>query len=201
VADALSRRSYVDSECLVISSASPIWLEQVAASYAGDVQAQGMIAKLALDPSSVPGFTWRDGLLRYKNRIWIGQDESLYSKLVTAMHSSALGGHSGVPVTYSRMKQLFAWTGMKKFVQQFVQSCLICQQAKPDRSKLPGLLQPLPVPTSAWQVISMDFVEGLPKSSGYDCIMVVVDLFSKYAHFLPLKHPFIALSVAKLFHH
>ena len=55
VAYALSRRSYVDSECLVISSASPIWLEQVATSYAGDVQAQGMIAKLALDPSSVPG--------------------------------------------------------------------------------------------------------------------------------------------------
>ena len=96
MADALSRRSYVDSECLVISSASPIWLEQVAASYAGDVQAQGMIAKLALDPSSVPGFTWRDGLLRYKNRIWIGQDESLYSKLVTAMHSSDLDRHEEV---------------------------------------------------------------------------------------------------------
>jgi len=97
------------------------------------------------------------------------------------------------------MKQLFAWPGMKKFVHQYVQACLTCQQAKPDRTKLPGSLQPLPVPSTAWQVISLDFVEGLPKSGGYDCILVVVDLFSKYTHFLPFKHPFTAISVAKLF--
>ena len=201
VADALSRRSVHNSECLLISSATPVWLEQVVAFYVADDRAQSLITKLSLDPSSVPHYSWRDGLLRYKNRIWIGQDINLYNKLLAAMHSSALGGHSGVPVTYKRMKQLFAWPGMKKFVHQYVQACLTCQQAKPDRTKLPGLLQPLPVPSTAWQVISMDFVEGLPKSGGYDCILVVVDLFSKYAHFLPLKHPFTAISVAKLFHH
>lgn len=58
---------------------------------------------------------------------------------------------------------------------------------------------PWKTPSSAWQVISLDFVEGLPNSHGYDCILVVVDLFSKYSHFIALKHPFIALSVAKQF--
>jgi hypothetical protein len=41
----------------------------------------------------------------------------------------------------------------------------------------------------------MDFVDGLPKSAGFDCILVVVDKFSKFAHFIPLKHPYTTLSV------
>lgn len=110
-----------------------------------------------------------------------------------------MGGHSGFPVTYSKIKKLFAWQGMKSQVKDFVQQCQTCLQAKPDRSKYPGLLQPLPVPDGSWEVIIMDFIEGLPKSRSYNCIMVVVDKFSKYAHFLPLAHPFTALEVAKVF--
>lgn len=115
------------------------------------------------------------------------------------MHSSAIGGHSGVSVTYRRLKQLFAWSGMKAAVHSFVTACDVCQRAKPDKTKLPGLLQPLSVPDKAWSVVSMDFIEGLPSSSGFTCILVVVDLFSKYAHFVSIKHPFTASSVAQCF--
>ena len=45
----------------------------------------------------------------------------------------------------------------------------------------------------------MDFIDGLPSSQGYTVIMVVVDRLSKYAHFVPLKHPYTALSVSKAF--
>lgn len=45
-------------------------------------------------------------------------------------------------------------------------------------------------------MVSLDFIEGLPKSHNFDTILVVVDKFSKYAHFIPLKHPFNALQVA-----
>ena len=43
----------------------------------------------------------------------------------------------------------------------------------------------------------MDFIEGLPKSASYDMILVIVDHFTKYAHFIPLKHPYSAHSVVK----
>jgi len=104
-----------------------------------------------------------------------------------------------VPVTCARLKQCFAWRGMKTAVREFVQACVTCQQSKYDRAKLPGLLQPLPVPDSAWQVLSLDFIEGLPTSQSYNCILVVVDLLTKYGHFIPLRHPFTAAGVAKAF--
>lgn len=88
---------------------------------------------------------------------------------------------------------------MKLQVQDFVAACPICQQAKTERVSYPGLLQPLEVPTQAWKVVTMDFIEGLPTSSSYNCILVVVDKFSKYSHFIKLTHPFTALKVAKLF--
>jgi len=147
----------------------------------------------------VPHFTLEGGLIKFKDRIWLGSNTALHHKVLQALHGSAVGGHSGIPVTYRRVKQLFAWPGLKNSVQVFVSSCQICQQAKSERVKYPGLLEPLPIPKSAWQMISMDFIEGLPRSSGKNCILVVVDKFSKFSHFIPLSHPFTAAVVAKAF--
>jgi len=180
-------------------SFTPKWLEEVVSSYHSNERAQAMLQKLSIDSSALPGFSLHNGLLRYKRRIWVGSDDKLQHKIMSALHASAVGGHSGVPVTFSRIRRLFAWHGMKSAFCLFVQSCTVCQQAKPYRARLPGLLQPLEVPAAAWQVISMDFVEALPLSSGSNCILVVVDTFSKYAHFLPLKHPFSAEVVAQKF--
>jgi hypothetical protein len=61
------------------------------------------------------------------------------------------------------------------------------------------VLQPLQVPSQVWADISMDFIEGLPKVGGKSVILTVVDRFSKYAHFIPLGHPYTAASVARAF--
>jgi hypothetical protein len=45
----------------------------------------------------------------------------------------------------------------------------------------------------------MDFVEGFPKVGGKSAILTVVDWFSKFAHFIPVDHPYSAVSVAKAF--
>jgi hypothetical protein len=88
---------------------------------------------------------------------------------------------------------------MKAAVSKYVQECQVCQQAKVEHVRQPGLLQPLEIPNQAWQVVCMDFIERLPKSQKYDTIMVVIDKYTKYGHFIPLAHPFSALTVAQAY--
>lgn len=45
----------------------------------------------------------------------------------------------------------------------------------------------------------MDFIEGLPKSRGKDIIWVVVDILSKYTHFIALSHPMTSTILAQSF--
>jgi hypothetical protein len=104
-----------------------------------------------------------------------------------------------VQATYQRIKKLFAWHGLKAAVEDFIKQCSVCQHAKHLTAHPQGLLQPLPVPDGAWRDITMDFVEGLPTSDGANVILVVVDRFTKYAHFAPLRHPYTAPQVARVF--
>jgi transposase InsO family protein len=115
------------------------------------------------------------------------------------MHSSDIGGHSGIRATHHRIKRIFYYSQMKKSVETFVSECHVCQRSKSKNCQYPRLLSPLPIPEIAWSFISMDFVEGLPKSGGKDTILVVVDRMTKCAHFIALAHPFTAQSIAQLF--
>lgn len=65
--------------------------------YAEDTFCMDIVSKLSIDPTAVPHFSLKDGLLRFQNRIWVGANPVLHQKLLQACHSSALGGHSGFP--------------------------------------------------------------------------------------------------------
>jgi hypothetical protein len=124
-----------------------------------------LLTELSLNSSNDKGYKLQDGIIRWKDRIWVGNNVLAQQHILQALHSSGMGGHSGALATYHRVKRYFAWPKMKETIQQFVASCTICQQAKSEHVKIPGLLQPLPVPTEAWQIICMDFIEGLPVSN------------------------------------
>lgn len=197
-ADALSRVGHLLS-IDALSICQPQWLQKVANSYETNKDAQDMLQRLAISSPDEHGYELRQGVIRLHDKLWIGANTALQTKLISAFHASAVGGHSGVAATYQRVKKQFTWRGLKQAVEDFVRQCSICQHAKHEHTKPPGLLQPLPIPTEPWQDLTMDFIEGLPCSEGYKVIMVVVDRFTKYAHFVPLSHPFTAATVARAF--
>jgi hypothetical protein len=112
-------------------------MHQVIDSYVDDAYSQKLLAALTVDISGSALFTLHSGIIKYKGRVWIGATKNLQLQIVTALHDSPIGGHLGFPVTYRRIKQLFAWKGMKSHIKEFVAACSVCQQSKPDRSKYP----------------------------------------------------------------
>ena len=87
------------------------------------------------------------------------------------------------------MKQQNTWLGAK-----------IVSRLRPNTSIQPTLLQPLPVPESKWETISLEFITGFPKTQKQnDSIMVVIDKLSKSAHFIPVKSTFKAINIAEIF--
>lgn len=156
MADALSR-CHEPNSLYVISFYNPAWVDQLKLGYQDDQDALTILASTPKD------YSVKDGIIRHKGRIWLGNNELAKQHVLQAVHSSAVGGHSRVQATYYRIKSLFSWPGMKAAIQKYIQECQVCQQAKGEHIKSPGL-QPLPVPEQAWQIVCMDFVEGLPKS-------------------------------------
>ena len=89
---------------------------------------------------------------------------------------------------------------MKQDIARYIEECDVCRRVKAEHQKPAGLLQPLPIPEWKWDKIQMDFVTGLPKSQkGNDAIFVVIDQFSKVAHFLPVKETITASQLATLY--
>ena len=106
VADALSRRHH-SADLLAISSPTHYWISQLTQWYPTDTEASKILEQLALDPASCPPFSLHQGLIRFKNKLWLGSNRSLQVTVISALHDSPVGGHSRAPATYQKIKQLF----------------------------------------------------------------------------------------------
>ena len=205
IIDALSRKHHnsasitVVGELEAVTSILPAWYEEVHASFDKDPKLQSIILDKLMGNTGNTDYTYTEGVLRYKGRIMVGQEGELRARLIKSMHDSYVGGHAGIQNTFRRLKTNFYWSGMKAMVKRIMDECDVCKQAKAERVAYPGLLQPLPVPQGTWEAITMDFIEGLPGSDGNNAIMVVVDRFTKYNHFIALSHPFTTQDIAQLF--
>ena len=89
---------------------------------------------------------------------------------------------------------------MKRHVGNFVRRCLRYQQVKAEHQKPTGLLQPLEVAEWKWEHITLDFVTHLPRTQRrHDAVWVIVDRFTKSAHFLTVRMTFTLKEFCQLY--
>uniref|UniRef100_A0A9J7Y2N5 Gypsy retrotransposon integrase-like protein 1 n=1 Tax=Cyprinus carpio carpio TaxID=630221 RepID=A0A9J7Y2N5_CYPCA len=103
--------------------------------------------------------------------------ESVRSAVLQWGHSSKIMCHPGVRRSLAAIRQRFWWPAMAEDVRRFVGACPVCAQNKSSNSPPAGLLMPLPIPSRPWSHIALDFVVGLPPSSGNTVVLTVVDRF------------------------
>ncbi|CAH9076384.1 unnamed protein product [Cuscuta epithymum] len=197
-ADALSRRGE-EAELAAISIPEWIGLADIEEEQRNDTNLRDIIQAVEADPNSMPGYELKGRRLIFKGRLVLASDSKWIPLLLKEFHDTPTGGHAGAYRTYRRLAMNVTWRGMFRRVRAYVAQCLVCQKVKYEAASPAGLLQPLPIPNLVWEDISMDFITCLPKSKGHTSILVVVDRLSKYGHFIALKAPITARSVAETF--
>ncbi|WVZ89866.1 hypothetical protein U9M48_036217 [Paspalum notatum var. saurae] len=104
-----------------------------------------------------------EGVLWFKNRLVVPKDLELRKKILDEAHISMFTMHPGSNKMYQDLKQKFWWTRMKREIAKYVSECDVCQRVKADHLK----------------------PAGLPRTQkGYDSIWVIIDHFTKSAHFI-----------------
>ena len=191
-ADALSRRYAL----LTSLSARILGFEFIKELYASDIDFSTIYA--ACEKSAFSKFYQHDGFLFRENRLCIPVC-SMRELLVREAHGGGLMGHFGITKTLGVLSEHFYWPKMRRDIERLCDKCLTCKQAK-SKVMPHGLYTPLPIPNEPWVDISMDFILGLPRTrKGRDSIFVVVDRFSKMAHFIACHKTDDATNIADLF--
>jgi hypothetical protein len=102
-------------------------------------------------------------------------------------HNSPVAGYFGQDKMIELIQQNFWWPKMDQEIIEYIRSCLECQKDKATCHKPYGLLSPLELPYAPWTSITMDFITDLPLSEDCNQLWVIIDRFTKMAHFIPLK--------------
>ena len=160
------------------------------ATYIKDMIKQGVTENHDISPS---------GLVRFQKRIYVPPKADLRRKILDEAHKSKYTLHPGATKMYHNLKSVYWWPGLKSDVTKYVARCLTCQKVKIEHQRPPGLLQCPEIPQWKWENVTMDLVVGLPKIRNYDAIWVIVDRFTKSAHFLPINAGYSPEKLAEIY--
>ena len=86
-----------------------------------------------------------DGSLRYRGWVVVPQLIDLRDEILREFHCSRFAVHPSGTKMYQDLRRQYYWSGMKRYVRDFVRRCLTCQQVKAEHQKPTGPFQPLEV--------------------------------------------------------
>lgn len=111
--------------------------------------------------------------------------QALVADVLNAYHNSPFGGHLGIQKTYQRVALRYYWESMWTDIQHHVSQCEACLKAKPKRFQESAQQPRAQVPTRPFEVISMDYIGKLVRSEDFDYVLVIVDVFTRWAIAVP----------------
>lgn len=118
---------------------------------------------------------------------------------IKELYGGGLGRHFSIDKTTTLVKERYFWPDINNDVRKFFECYRVFQLAK-GRNQNTGLYMPFLVLEKPWEDVRMDFVLGFPRTQRkHDSMMVVVDRFSKMAHFIACKRKRDVTKVVVLF--
>ncbi|GFY17349.1 integrase_H2C2 domain-containing protein [Trichonephila clavipes] len=103
-------------------------------------------------------------------------------------HDAPMAGHYGAKGTYTRIAKNYYWTGMRKYITDYVKNCPDCIKYKASNQKPSGLLQ-TPVPAQHFETLAIDLFGPLPESKdGKRWILIIEDCTTKWVELFALPN-------------
>ena len=114
----------------------------------------------------------------------------LREKVMRIAHENLMSGHLGIKKTYQKVWNYFYWTGMRKDIKKYVNSCYECQMAgKPNKPIPKAPLINIPMVGDPFEDIVIDIVGPLPRSKrGNNFILSIMDRMSRYPEGIPIRN-------------
>ncbi|MBW0568933.1 hypothetical protein O181_108648 [Austropuccinia psidii MF-1] len=114
-------------------------------------------------------------------------DRSSINLVLKEFHDSPFSGHLSEYRTTDEMKTCIWWPMWQQDVAEYCKTCDRCQKANTSTGKRLGNVIKLQEPRRPWEIVHMDWVNGLPPGGdrGYNAFLVIVDRFRKTPIFLP----------------
>ena len=163
VADALSRNAKLNFTTAISTYVSDL-NEQLKEGVKQDeiYQKLQIIAKEEPTESLIKGYSLNEnGFLLFKDKLYVPKVKLL---ILDEVHKTPYLGHPCYQKTVTMLRKEYFWPNMKSEVAEYIARCLDCQQVKTEHQHPAGLLQPLPILSWKWEVISLDFITGLPRN-------------------------------------